>query len=246
MTDNHGEEEVCDDSSRYYRKVVVFDFDGTITNTNVVFPVRVEDAYNPRSLDAYIAQPLRTDSTAATRRALLQYKKEGLDAFVLATYNKQNVVLPVLRVIGLDDFFDAIVTADSYGARTAQEAYSKRVALEYKNGMIRLAIGAATPGEHVMLVDDSESNVMAASVVGMRTVHVGSSGLTADDVRTIVAFLRDDSGEIEEEEHHHHHHHREDEDDVDLGTPDEEDDKTKKKKKKKEKEKKQQPTCAIM
>lgn len=190
-----------EEDSRYYRKVIVFDFDGTITNTGVVFPVQIQDKYNPKLLDPYIAKPFQSDRAAVTRRELLRHKKEGHDAFVLATYNTQRVVLPVLQQIGLGDFFDAIVTADSYGARTAQEAYDRRVSLEYKNGMIRLAIGERTPNSHVMLVDDSESNVLAASVAGMETVHVGCGGVSTRDIQSVIDFIKtpNEEGEGEEE-----------------------------------------------
>lgn len=190
--------------NRSCKKIVVFDFDGTLTRFNIPAELsRIKSMFRTSKNDPfmvvdnalkYMVKNIGLDKIYSE----LVIDKSFLDLInnmknqdirvIIMSYGYNDIIKKLLEAKGYTDLFELVITPADFNLK---EGYDQTEKLDGKNVMLnRVSKVYGVRKENIILIDDSFENVKRACQKGYKILHVDSgNGLTLNMLKMIADFV---------------------------------------------------------
>ena len=169
---------------------LVFDFDNTITKFQLIINIPFESISNYKSYVDQRTEDILSDLFKYSKfiNNLRKFKNKG-NYIGIASYGYKDVIKYVLDKFNLRDIFnDYILTPADFGLK---EAVSATIQLDGKNKMIKTFQQQwnIMDKHKIMLVDDSEPNILRALKEGFYAIKSNEYGLIKENQDVLNKFM---------------------------------------------------------
>ena len=182
-----------------YKKIIVFDFDGTLTRFNVPTELfKIKRALNLDVIDESLKYLIKNNGISnifsefvvdSSFLKLIQDMKSKNIRIMIMSYGYKDIIKKLLKAKGYSNLFELIITPADFNLK---EGYDQTKNLDGKNIMLnRVRKVYGVNRDNILLVDDSYENIKRACNKGYKVLHVDSgNGLTKDMVQSITSFAK--------------------------------------------------------
>lgn len=166
-------------------KVIAFDFDLTMTSKHTIAEKITSEMIESMFLHQIfrLASPLFQDEAFLQTLKIFEAQKYRL---VVTSYGYPDVITAFLKRIGLYPLIDLILTPSSFGLL---DGYDQTNNLNGKNTMLNFLEGVYyVDRSNILLIDDSNTNVLRANRDGYHAIRCQSTGATLTDFKQMQNF----------------------------------------------------------